>query len=81
MEETTETTVKTEKQLKHKQYNDKYYNKNKDKIIAHLMRKVLCPCGCVQTYCNLSRHKKTQLHINRLKYPVKYKQYTEADLS
>ncbi len=70
----------TEEQLKRRQYGRTHYVKHREKIIAHLMRKVLCECGCIQTYANLSRHRKTPLHNNRLQRPEKYKQYTEDDL-
>lgn len=30
---------------------------------AYIMRKVLCKCGTMITYCNASHHKKTSKHI------------------
>lgn len=41
--------------------------KNKEFREAHkeyIMRKVLCKCGTMITYCNASHHKKTEKHIH-----------------
>ena len=42
----------------------KYNHDNKDKINARRREQITCSCGCVLTKNCLSRHKKSQQHIN-----------------
>jgi hypothetical protein len=43
------------------------YNEKKEEIKAYSKTKVMCECGIESTKGHLHRHKKTKLHINRMK--------------
>lgn len=43
-----------------------YREANHDKIMAKLLTQVECECGDKIAKCNLTRHKKTQRHLNNL---------------
>ena len=47
-----------------------YYNNNKDKILEYQKQykqeKITCECGCISTKHNLTKHKKTQKHLNAI---------------
>jgi hypothetical protein len=45
-----------------KEYNENYYNQNKDRILNSLKTKTTCECGCVVSKSNLTNHKKTKKH-------------------
>jgi len=47
-----------------KAYDKEYKEVNKDKIKEHSNQKIVCECGCDITRSVLTRHKKTQKHIN-----------------
>ena len=47
-----------------KAYREKYYQENRAKILSKGREKVTCTCGCVLSKCSLSKHKKSQQHIN-----------------
>jgi len=47
--------------------SNNYYEKNKDKIKEKLFKKVECECGCMVSKTHLSRHKKTDKHLNIMK--------------
>lgn len=41
-----------------------YYQRNKQKILKGMYRKVRCEtCGCEVTFCNWPRHKKSKKHL------------------
>ena len=42
----------------------KYFHDNKEKIYANRKEQITCSCGCVLTKNSLSRHKKSQQHMN-----------------
>ena len=42
-----------------------YYENNKDKILD----KITCECGCIINKIGLSKHKKTQKHLNAINTP------------
>ena len=48
----------------YKQHEKEYREKNREKINAQMREKITCTCGCVLSKVNLSRHKKSQQHIN-----------------
>ena len=50
-----------------KEYNKEYYEANKEEIKEYKREKVLCECGCFISKDCISRHKKTNKHINFLK--------------
>ena len=47
-----------------------YYINNKDKILEYQKQykqeKITCECGCVSTKHNLTKHKKSQKHLNAI---------------
>ena len=47
-----------------KEYSAKYYEENTEKIRATGKEQITCTCGCVLTKNTLSRHKKSQKHLN-----------------
>ena len=44
--------------------NKEKRDKNKDERNARMREQITCSCGCVLTKNSLSRHKKSQQHIN-----------------
>ena len=53
---------------KYKTFTD-YYNEDEEfrkKHLARLNEKVTCECGFVTARCNLSRHKKSHLHTDKM---------------
>ena len=48
----------------YKQHEKEYKEKNKEKINARTKEKITCTCGCVLSRGNISKHKKSQQHIN-----------------
>ena len=46
------------------EYNKQYRIDNKEKIREQRNKKTICVCGCEVAQCCLSRHKKTQKHID-----------------
>ena len=48
----------------YKQHEKEYREKNKEKINARTREKVTCTCGCILSRGNISKHKKSQQHIN-----------------
>ena len=49
-----------------KEYNQKYYEKTKDKRLAVIKFKVFCECGCELSQGRINKHKKTKKHIDRM---------------
>ncbi len=49
-------------QTKHKDDVKKRYEQNKEKLFERSLRKVTCECGSIQSYGNLSRHRKSKKH-------------------
>ena len=49
-----------------KEINRTYYNKHREKIIANLLRKVTCECGCIISYANLKKHQQSGNHFKNL---------------
>ena len=50
---------------KEKQYNQEYYQKNKNKLLADQKIKVQCPkCNRIVIKSNLNKHLKTKLCVN-----------------
>ena len=49
-----------------KDINKTYYDKNKEKIVANLLKKVKCECGSEVSYCYMSKHKKSGTHFKHL---------------
>ena len=48
------------------EYCKERYGQNKDKISIKNKEKITCECGCISTKINLSRHKKSQKHLNAI---------------
>jgi hypothetical protein len=51
-----------------KQFNDKYYISNRDKILANQRRPCQCQCGLIITYSALPKHRKSKRHNNLLNF-------------
>jgi predicted RNA-binding Zn-ribbon protein involved in translation (DUF1610 family) len=46
-----------------KEYNTKYYEANKKRILKSMLEKVLCPdCNKMITRCNMNKHQRSQKH-------------------
>ena len=45
-----------------KKKHDKYAAANRDKINSHNREKITCPCGCIISRADKSRHLKTAKH-------------------
>jgi len=62
------TRTKNEYSQQHKGdkkiYDNIYYIKNKDKKKERDSQKVVCECGCIVSYCSMTKHKKTQRHLD-----------------
>ena len=52
-----------EYQQQEKEYREKYYEENKEKLSAKGREKIRCTCGCTLSRNSLSRHKKSQQHM------------------
>ena len=48
------------------EYCKERYGQNKDDIAIKNKEKITCECGCISTKINLSRHKKSQRHLNAI---------------
>jgi hypothetical protein len=53
-------------ELKLKEKQKEYHEKNKEQIKANRSKQVKCECGAIVTNSHLSRHKKTQKHIDAI---------------
>jgi hypothetical protein len=51
---------------KQRKANHKHYDKNREKLIANLCKKVTCECGKETALANLSRHRKNSLHRKKM---------------
>ena len=49
-----------------KDYSKTYRKNNKDDIAIKSKEKITCECGCISTKYNISKHKKTQKHLNAI---------------
>jgi len=45
-------------------YDKERYNDLKEKILENIKEEITCECGCKITKAHLTRHKRTQKHIN-----------------
>jgi hypothetical protein len=43
-----------------------YYIEHKNDILAHMLQKIQCECGCEVSHCHIARHKRTQKHLNNI---------------
>lgn len=65
--ESDKKKVKVDPEKKAK-YNDKYYNKHKDKLLANLTVKVYCEtCKCHCSKVNMKKHERTPKHLRNMK--------------
>jgi len=64
-EEFKQDNPETVKMWRKKDYK-KYYENNKEKIAERHKEKVTCDCGCVVSRACLTRHKKSQIHLEYL---------------
>ena len=48
------------------QNSKEYYQENKDEINKRRNEKVQCECGCELLRSSLSKHKRTQIHLNNI---------------
>ena len=57
-----------EKKEYHKEYKKKYYKLNKEiekeRYAKYCSVKITCECGCETNQNNISRHRKSQKHLN-----------------
>ena len=60
-------------------YSQKYYMENKNKVKKYLSEKTICECGSVISRMNMSKHKRTKLHENKLRHN-KYLQEKNDDV-
>ena len=51
-----------------KDYSKTYRKNNKDDIAIKSKEKITCECGCISTKNNLSKHKKTKIHLNAIRH-------------
>jgi hypothetical protein len=49
-----------------KEINKTYYDNNKDKLVANLLKKVKCECGSEVSYAYMHKHKKSGTHFKHL---------------
>lgn len=49
-------------------YAKEYYQENKERQLGYLKEKTRCDCGKILARGNLSRHRLTPLHANRMKH-------------
>lgn len=49
-------------------YSQKYYDENKDSVKKYLREKTQCECGSIVSRVNMSKHRKTKLHQNKLRH-------------
>lgn len=49
-----------------KEYNRKYYKKNRDRILSNYAEKVICKCGKTVSKANYYKHLDTNLHKKRM---------------
>lgn len=52
-----------------KQYREKYYAEHKEKLVAYLLKPVVCECGFECASVNIKRHQKSKLHAKKLAPP------------
>jgi hypothetical protein len=52
---------------KNPDYYEKYYEKNKEKLLEKGRKKIKCECNKIYTFSNKSKHEKTNYHIMSLK--------------
>jgi len=49
-----------------KEYQKKYYETNKERILANILSPVQCDCGFTCSKTNIKRHQKSKLHLKKL---------------
>ena len=54
-----------------KEYQKKYYETNKERILADILAPMQCECGFTCSKTNLKRHQKSKLHLKKLSKIVK----------
>lgn len=66
---------------KYKTFVDYYHSdpEFRQKHLDKLKEKIICECGFVTARCNLSRHRKSHLHINKIEKINRIKEL-EAEL-
>ena len=50
----------------HNKKNREYYEANKDKVNARAIEKIKCECGCEIARTNVTRHRKSEKHKNKM---------------
>lgn len=50
-----------------KEYNAKYYDKNKDKLKQKYCEKISCSCGSIVTRAAMAKHRQSSKHEKNLK--------------
>ena len=53
-----------------KQYKKDYYEKHKEEIKARVNVNITCECGCISSKSNITRHRKSTLHIEKMKLHI-----------
>ena len=49
-----------------KEYQKKYYETNKERILADILAPMQCQCGFTCSKTNFKRHQKSKLHLKKL---------------
>ena len=49
-----------------KEYHKKYYETNKERILADILAPMKCECGFTCSKTNFKRHQKSKLHLKKL---------------
>ena len=53
-----------------KDYKKEYYIKNKEAIKSRVNVNITCECGCISSKSNITRHRKSTLHIEKMKLHI-----------
>lgn len=56
-----------EYRVTHKEEKREYREKNKEQLLAKSKIKITCECGCEIQKCNISKHLKTEKHLDLMK--------------
>lgn len=48
-------------------YSQKYYAKNKERLLKYVNEKTMCECGTVIARINKAKHLRTKKHENRMR--------------
>lgn len=49
-------------------YAQKYYAKNKERLLKYVNEKTRCDCGTIIARINMAKHRRTKKHENKMKH-------------